>query len=206
MRRRKRLGGEAPLRGRRGLALLRGSRVAILHPMTNPTIEVWLRGPVLGVPAPLQPVAHALLQALEDVSAAAVQLPPGELWRPVGGAASVGFHIRHMASSLDRLFTYARGEPLSDEQRAALKAERAADQTLTVEQLLASLARATDLAIAQLRATDPTSLSQPRAVGRAAHPSTVGGLLFHAGEHAARHAGQVVTTVIILKARRAKDD
>ena len=39
------------------------------------------------------------------------------------GAASVGFHVRHLGAALDRLFTYARDERLSDAQKAALRAE-----------------------------------------------------------------------------------
>ena len=37
--------------------------------MTAPRPEVWLRGPLPEVPALLQPVAHALLQAREEVEA-----------------------------------------------------------------------------------------------------------------------------------------
>ena len=37
-------------------------------------------------------------------------------------------------------------------------------------------------------------------VGRAGLPSTVRGLLFHAAEHAQRHAGQIVTTAKIVRA------
>ncbi|HEX5830091.1 MAG TPA: DinB family protein, partial [Gemmatimonadaceae bacterium] len=90
--------------------------------MTAP--EPWLRGPVPGVPDELQPAAHALLQAREDLPRAAAGLAPTELWMRPGGAASVGFHLRHLAGSLDRLFTYARGESLSPAQLAALAAEQ----------------------------------------------------------------------------------
>lgn len=77
--------------------------------------EVWLRGPVPGVPPLLQPVAHALLQAVEDVRRAVDPLLATHLWARPGGAPSVGFHVRHASGSLDRLFTYARGEALSKE-------------------------------------------------------------------------------------------
>jgi hypothetical protein len=73
--------------------------------------EPWLRGPVPGVPALLQPAAHAFQMALEDCEAAAGDLSDDELWRsPGAGAASVGYHLRHLAGSTDRLLTYARGE------------------------------------------------------------------------------------------------
>jgi uncharacterized damage-inducible protein DinB len=38
-----------------------------------------------------------------------------------------------------------------------------------------------------------------RGVGKAQRPSDVIGLLSHAAQHAQRHAGQVVTTVRILR-------
>ena len=70
--------------------------------------EPWLRGPVPEVPALLQPVAHALVHAVEDVTRTVTALEAATVWRRPGGAASVGFHVRHAGGSLDRLFTYAR--------------------------------------------------------------------------------------------------
>jgi uncharacterized damage-inducible protein DinB len=54
-------------------------------------------------------------------------------------------------------------------------------------------------AVDQLRATDPATLAEPRSLGRAGLPTTVGSLLFHAAEHSQRHAGQIVTTAKILR-------
>ena len=159
--------------------------------------EAWLRGPVPGVPAPLQPVAHALIQAHEEAEEAVAALDDGTLWRTPGGAASVGFHVRHMAGALDRLFTYARGEGLNEAQRAALKIE--GTPGATGAEVLSELREAIDRALAQLRVTEPARLDDPRLVGRAQLPSTVRGLLHHGGEHALRHAGQAVTTAKILR-------
>ena len=159
--------------------------------------EVWLRGPVAGVAAPLQPVAHSLLQVREELEGLA-GLGDRELWLRPGGAAAVGFHLLHLAGSTDRLLTYARGEELSAAQRGALADER----DPRPEPATALLARCTavlEAALAQLRATDPATLAEPREVGRARLPSTVGGLLFHAAEHAQRHAGQAVTTAKIVR-------
>jgi aminoglycoside 3-N-acetyltransferase I len=163
-----------------------------------PAPEVWLRGPVPGVPPELQPVAHALLQALEDAERLTAGLGSGALWTTPGGAASVGFHLRHMTGSLDRLVTYASGEALSEEQRAALAAEKEPAPGVGAEALLAGLRDAVERALARLRETDPRSLDDDRPVGRAGFPSTVRGLLHHAGEHTARHAGQISTTVRIV--------
>lgn len=85
--------------------------------------EVWLRGPIPGVPALLQPVAHALLQAREEVNALMDGFPEARLWDRPAGVASPGFHLQHLAGVLDRLFTYAAGKPLSAEQLAELAGE-----------------------------------------------------------------------------------
>ena len=85
--------------------------------------EVWLRGPVENIPALLQPAAHAILQAREEVNALMKTFPEEKLWEKPSGVASVGFHLLHLSGVLDRLFTYAKGNPLSEEQLAALKQE-----------------------------------------------------------------------------------
>lgn len=161
--------------------------------------EVWLRGPVDGIPAPLQPVAHALLQALEDVERLTTSMDSAELWREPGGAASIGFHLRHMAGSLDRLFTYARGEALTDAQREDLAVEKRRTPDVGASALVQRLRETVTRSLEQLCATDPAGLDAHRAVGRAGLPSTVRGLLHHAGEHTARHAGQISTTIRVIR-------
>jgi uncharacterized damage-inducible protein DinB len=174
--------------------------------MTSPLPELWLRGPIDGVPAALQPVAHAILQALEETEERVAELDTDLLWETPGGAASLGFHLRHMAGSLERLFTYARGDPLSDAQRKALAGEKNPTPDVTVAALIAQLRAAVQRAVEQLRDTAEADLNTPRAVGRAGLPSTVLGLLYHAGEHTARHSGQVATTVKILRSRQHPPD
>jgi hypothetical protein len=101
--------------------------------------------------------------------------------------------------SLDRLFTYARGEALSDLQREALAGEKAPDDPATdADSLLGIIDAGIGAALAQLRETDDGVLLETREVGRAKLPSTVAGLLFHGGEHTVRHAGQIVTTARIV--------
>ena len=161
--------------------------------------EVWLRGErVEGVSVALQPVAHALLQAMEDVEQAASGLLADALWMRPGGAASTGFHLRHLAGSLDRLTTYARGEQLSRDQLAALRAE--AEPGASAGQLLDEVRATIHRALDQLRATPDASLDEPREVGRGRLPSSVRGLLYHAGEHTTRHAGQALTTAKVVQA------
>jgi uncharacterized damage-inducible protein DinB len=163
--------------------------------------EFWLSGPVDGVPAALTPVAHALLQTGEDVREAVEGLSVEQLWVSPGGAAALGFHLRHLANATDRLLTAARGEAPTDAQKAARASEKTPPTPLPdARQLVGALDEAIRRAIDQLRRTDPATLQEPRPVGRAALPTTVFGLLFHAAEHAQRHAGQVVTTAKIIRA------
>ena len=54
------------------------------------------------------------------------------------------------------------------------------------------------LVISTLFDSPRESLLEPREVGRLRLPSTTLGLLFHAAEHATRHAGQALTTARIL--------
>jgi len=159
--------------------------------------EVWLRGPVPGVPPVLMPAAHALLGAMEDLERAASGLTAEQLWARPGGAASVGFHLRHVAGATDRLLTYARGEGLSDSQRTALSAE--GDPGGDVRTVVAGLRAAIDQALDVLRATPPDSVFEHRGVGRAGLPSNVLDLLFRAAEHAQRHTGQAIATAKVVR-------
>jgi hypothetical protein len=159
----------------------------------------WLRGPVPDVIPLLQPVAHSLIDCLEDVETRLLGVSDERVWTRPGNAASIGFHVRHAIGSLDRLLTYARGEALSPEQLATLKteADRGAGPS-TSEQLIAAFRHATDRALTQVRRTPQSDLLEFRAVGRAQLPSNVLGLLFHAAEHTQRHVAQMSTTLKIV--------
>jgi uncharacterized damage-inducible protein DinB len=168
------------------------------RPASSP--EVWLRGAVPGFPGELMPVAHSLLQVREEIGTVVTPLSHEELWARPGGAASIGFHLKHLAGSLDRLLTYARGESLSEAQRVTLDAEERAGSANEQPAILFRLVdEAIGKALDQLRATRVEALHEQRRVGRAGLPSTVLGLLFHAAEHAQRHAGQIVTTAKIVR-------
>ena len=170
--------------------------------MSVPTLpEPWLRGPVDGVAPVLQPAAHALLQAQEDIAAHARELPAEVLWQATG-AATAGFHALHLAGALDSLYTYARGEALSESQRAALKAESMPHPELDGPALIRIVDDAVGRALDQLRDTPAERILDERRVGRAGLPSTVLGLLAHGAEHSTRHSGQFITTVRLLAARR----
>jgi uncharacterized damage-inducible protein DinB len=164
------------------------------------TPESWLSCPVDGVNAYLMPVAHALVQARRDLGEVTANLTVEELWDRPGGAASIGFHLHHVAGVLDRLCTYARGEELGTEQMRTLRREgQRGEPPADAAALLREARAAIDASLDQVRATDFSSLLEPRLVGRKRLPSTVLGLLYHAAEHATRHTGQIVTTARILR-------
>src|SRR5437899_10099958 len=132
-----------------------------------PNTEWWQRGPIDGVPAMLQPVAHILLQVRDSV----LELVPGltePQWnaRPAG-VASVAFHVRHIPGVVDRLFTYARGASLNDEQFAALRREREPLAAADIPPALQALDTRIESAVAELRQVDPATLGDWRGVGRA---------------------------------------
>jgi uncharacterized damage-inducible protein DinB len=168
--------------------------------VNQPLPEYWLRGPMPGVPPLLQPVAHALLQAQDEVTALLQNFDDKKLWEKLAGAASVGFHLQHLSGVLDRLFTYAKGETLTPEQLQQLKAEgKGEGSEITSAQLVQAFHKQVAHALEQLRATDEKTLTEPRKVGRAGLPATVLGLLFHAAEHTMRHMGQLLVTVKVLR-------
>jgi len=161
--------------------------------------EVWLRGPLPDMPALLQPVAHALLQAREEVEAVMAGFPEERLWSRPGGVASVGFHLQHLAGVLDRLFTYARGESLNQDQLAALEAEGVPHPGINASLLIDAFRGQVDVALDELRKIDEHTVKIPRTVGRSKLPSTVLGILVHAAEHTQRHVGQLLVTVRVQR-------
>lgn len=164
--------------------------------------EAWLRGAIEGVDPFLQPAAHALVQAREDIAVAADGVSVDQLWLRPNGAASLGYHLRHLAGSLDRLLTYARGAQLDERQHAALKRElEPGNPPDGIDLLVEQVRSAIDAALTQIRTTRREELLEPRTVGRKALPSNVLGLLFHAAEHTTRHVGQAITTAKIVLGR-----
>ncbi|HEU4553351.1 MAG TPA: DinB family protein [Chitinophaga sp.] len=160
--------------------------------------EVWLRGPVEEVPALLQPVAHALLQAQEELHALLHDFPAELLWTRPAGVASVGFHLQHIAGVLDRLLTYANGQTLSKQQLQYLVTEGTASENITAAHLLHALDQQITHVLNILKNTDERILTEARTVGRSHLPSTVMGLLFHAAEHTMRHTGQLLVTARVV--------
>ena len=154
--------------------------------------ELWLAGPVDGVPPLLMPAAHTFLQVRQDVPELLTGLSLEQLWKKVGDSASIGFHAIHIAGATDRLMTYARGEQLSETQVADMRSETSITG-LDGNEINARLHRVIDAALDQVRTTPDAVLLRRRGVGRKQLPSTTLGLIAHAAEHALRHAGQIAT-------------
>jgi len=160
--------------------------------------EVWLRGPLTNIPALVQPVAHALLQAQEEIHELMNDFPMELLWQRPADVASPAFHLQHIPGVLNRLFSYAAGQPLTVQQLDYLKAEGVQADGITITILLAYLDAQINASLDYLKTIDETKLTEPRGVGRQQLPSTVLGLLFHSAEHTMRHTGQLHVTVRVL--------
>jgi len=169
--------------------------------MSTTQQEYWLRGPIENIPSLLQPIAHALLQARDEVKEAITGFPEDKLWQKPAGVASVAFHLQHMTGVLDRLFTYANSEQLNEQQLKYLAAEGKEDETISLNEMYDLFSMQVDKAIEQLRNTDEKILLKTRGVGRKEIPSTVLGILFHAAEHTQRHNGQLIVTARIVSAK-----
>jgi len=163
-------------------------------------LEVWQRGPLPDILPVLQPIAHALLQAREEVNEYMIAFPVELLWHRPAGMASTGFHLQHLSGVLDRVFTYARNEKLSEFQFEQL-AEEGNDSAIgyTVSDLVGRFNKQVDVSLAQIKVTDESTFGDFRGIGRAGLPSTVIGLLVHGAEHTMRHVGQLMVTVAVVK-------
>jgi uncharacterized damage-inducible protein DinB len=137
------------------------------------------------------PVLYAFRQAREDLARYTAGLSHEQLWSTPHGFGSVGFHVRHIAGSTERLMAYVQGRQLTPEQLAAAAAEHApgADR----DTLLAELDHVFREAEAVVWHIDPATLADPREVGRQRLPTTVIGLLTHIAEHTQRHVGQAIS-------------
>lgn len=168
--------------------------------MPAPQPEPWLRVTHTDVPVVHRAVLHALEQAGEDIDAWCGQLTMEELTQRPALLPSVMFHIEHIARSLDRLMTYAEGNPLSKEQLETLSQEGKGFPSR--EEILTEFKAALVRAIERLHGLEDVDLAVPRGLGRASIPTSVGGILIHIAEHTQRHVGQAITTAKLLLAQR----
>jgi uncharacterized damage-inducible protein DinB len=154
--------------------------------------EPWLRGPLPEINPLLVPIFYTFQQAREDLAKYTEPLSVSQIWATPHGFGSVGFHVRHITGSTDRLMTYLEGRPLTAEQLATLRAEEKPGSEGR-DELLALMETVFHRAEATVRALDPAMLTEPRTIGRKALPTTVIGLLTHIAEHIQRHIGQAIS-------------
>ena len=166
----------------------------------HPEAEPWLRGTLTDHYAISRAVLHALELAEEDVVRWCSGLTDAEINARPFELAPVAFHLRHVARSLDRLLSYAEGTQLDESQRVSLRTEL--DTGATRQSVLAEFRAALETSAKRIRVFIPEQYNSVRGVGRAALPTTIGGLLVHCADHTQRHVGQAVTTAKVILAMR----
>ena len=160
--------------------------------------EPWLRGPIKDVSPLLAPVLYAFAQASEDLEHWTTSLTDQQIWERPRGLTPIGFHLRHIAGSVERLMTYVIGGQLTEAQLTSLRTELDAGERRDV--LLKTIHQAFEAAETTIRSIDPAALIETRGIGRKHLPSTVAGLLTHIAEHTQRHVGEVIVTAKLLRA------
>jgi hypothetical protein len=160
--------------------------------------EPWLRGPVAGVHPLLGATLHAYMQAEEDLAQWTGGLTVAQIWSRPHGLAPVGFQLRHIAGSVDRLTTYLRGEQLTTQQLEAARSEM--EPGASRDELLEMVSHAIQDSQRVIRAITPDTFSDARAVGRKRLPTTVAALVVHLAEHTQRHVGQLIVTSKVVRA------
>lgn len=168
--------------------------------MTEQKVEPWLRGTRTEVDAVRRGVLHALELAAEDIARWCDGLVEEEMEARPMGLPPVGFQLRHIARSLDRLLTYAEGQQLSESQMKALRSEM--EDGAGKQGTLMEFAKGIEVAVGRVLSISPESYEEARVVGRKKLPTTVGGLLVHCADHTQRHVGQAVTTAKFVVATR----
>ena len=144
-----------------------------------------------GVHPLIAPSLYGFQQAREDLARYTEGLTSEQIWAAPHGFGSVGFHLRHIAGSTDRLMSYLRGEQLSDTQMQFLRREH--EPGAAREELLAEMDAVFQKAELLAQSIDANRLTDAREIGRKRLPTTVLGLLTHIAEHTQRHVGQAIS-------------
>lgn len=166
-------------------------------PPSGPLPEPWMRGPIAGVPPLIMPVLYTFTHVREDLAKHTAGITERQLWGRVGSLASLGFHLRHIAGSVDRLSSYLLDRKLTEAQLIFLRSE--SEPGAPLADLLAEIDDCFTRVGAELRMIDPATLYDARWVGRQRLPTNVLGLLVHIAEHTQRHLGQAITTAKLVR-------
>lgn len=165
--------------------------------MSDVRPEPWLRDTIHDLHPALAAVLYSFEHADEDLTQWTDGLSTDQIWTSPAGLASVGFHIRHIAGSIDRLITYALDLALSEEQLRALSGE--SEPGASRDELLAQFRMYLAAASAKIRGIHPDRFEERRFVGRKRLPVTTLGLLVHMAEHTQRHVGQAIVTCKLVR-------
>jgi len=165
-------------------------------PRAQPRPEPCMSGTLSDVHPLVAALLYSFQHARADLEAWTADLTDEDLSRSVLGMAPVCFHIRHIAGSVDRLLTYARGEQLSAAQMSALRDESGTG--MGREALLKLLDDEFERAAATVRGLAPESFGQMREIGRKRIPVPLATLLVHIAEHTQRHVGEAIVTAKAL--------
>jgi uncharacterized damage-inducible protein DinB len=163
--------------------------------------EPWLRGAIEHaaeeIPAHVMPVFFSFAQVREDLAEHTAEIGADALWCEMAGRHSLGYHLKHIAGSVDRLTSYLAGRPLSEEQLTFLSNEHRADASL--DELLMLVHTKLHEAEQQILQVKVEAFFEARVVGRQELPTTVLGLLVHICEHTQRHLGQAILISKLLR-------
>jgi uncharacterized damage-inducible protein DinB len=142
------------------------------------------------------PVLFSFQQLREDLAHHTAGVSDVQVWTQTP-AGTLGFHLKHLAGSIDRISTYLLGESLTEAQLQQLASESDGQGSLRdlLDEIEISSRRAED----RVRQVDPDQLFSFRGVGRKNLPSTVIGLLVHLAEHTQRHLGQAITLAQVVR-------
>jgi len=151
-------------------------------------MEPWLNGSYAHLAPIPRLLCCSLNQSLADIAKWTAPLTHSQIWEPQSTAGAIGFQLRHLAGSVDRLITYAAEESLTATQLHFLKTE--AEPGASKAELLAALTAAYSTA-AQF-AEKATAFDAPRYIGRQRLETPLGVLLAHIAEHTQRHTGQLI--------------
>lgn len=167
--------------------------------MSSTLPEPWLRGPLPDVHPAVMPVLFSFQQVREDLRRHTEGISDTEVWSRTPGG-TLGFHLKHLAGSVDRISTYLAAGTLTDAQLQQLSSESNGDGRL--HELLDRIDESLKTAEDRVCQVNPEELFKFRSVGRQALPSTVIGLLVHLAEHTQRHLGQAITLTQVLRGLR----
>jgi hypothetical protein len=162
-------------------------------------VEPWMRGTLRDLHPVMAALLHSFEHAREDIARWTAGLSREQLWRESDNLGSIGFYIRHIGGSAERLVTYASGQQLTEAQLAELKAEKQPGDE-DIEQMLGRLTTKLGSSEATVRSLDPSQLGETRYLGRKRIPVTMAALLIHTAEHTQRHVGEIIVTSKVVRA------